>query len=86
MENVSISSARRLDGNRAYNRAADAFEVVAWKAPKANRFESRAANDGHPAEPTFRDVMHAMPGWVVVVGGGVVAAFMGAMLGGALQI
>lgn len=81
-----MSSARRLDGYRAYNRAADAFETVAWKAPKTNRFESRAANDGHPDAPTFRDVMNAMPGWVVVVGGGLAAALMGAMLGGALQI
>lgn len=81
-----MSSARRLDGYRAYSRAADAFETVAWKAPKTHRFESRAANDGQSAEPTFRDVMNAMPGWVVVVGGGIVAAFMGAMLGGMLQV
>ena len=81
-----MSSARRLDGYRAYHRAADAFETVAWKAPRSTRFESRAANDGYPDTPTFRDVMHAMPGWVVVVGGGIFAAFMGAMLGGMLQV
>lgn len=81
-----MSSAHRLDGYRAYHRAADAFETVAWKAPQSTRFESRAANDGYPAAPTFREVMDAMPGWVVVIGGGIFAALMGAMLGGMLQV
>ncbi len=81
-----MSSAHRLDGYRAYHRAADAFETVAWKAPQSTRFESRAANDGYPAAPAFREVMDAIPGWVVVVGGGIFAAFMGAMLGGMLQV
>ena len=86
MDSPSISSAHRMDGYRAYGRAADAFETVAWKAPTAERFQNRVANDGHPAEPTFRDVMQALPGWIVVAGGGVVAALMGAMLGGMLQV
>lgn len=81
-----MSSAHRLDGYRAYHRAADAFETVAWKAPQSTRFESRAANEGYPAAPAYREVMDAMPGWVVVVGGGIFAAFMGAMLGGMLQV
>jgi len=86
MSNPSLSPARRMDGYRAYGRAADAFEAVAWKAPTAQRFENRVANDGHHAEPTFRDVMQAMPGWVMIAGGGVIAALTGAMLGGMLQV
>jgi hypothetical protein len=31
-------------------------------------------------------MVRAIPGWAVVVGGGVAAALMGAMLGGALHI
>ena len=81
-----MSSARRLDGYRAYGQATDAFDAVAWKAPTAHRFESRAANDSVHPEPTLKDVMAAMPGWVVVAAGAVVAALTGAMLGGALQI
>lgn len=81
-----MSATRRLDGHRAYGRAADAFEAVAWKAPTAQRFEDRVANDPPKPEPTFRDVLRAVPGWMVVVGGGVVAALAGAMLGGMLQL
>lgn len=81
-----MSAARRPEGYRVYGRAADAFEAVAWRAPKAQRFESRIANDPPRPEPTFRDVMRAVPGWVVVAGGGVVAALAGAMLGGMLQL
>ncbi len=82
-----MTPSRRMEGVRAYDRAADAFGVVAWKAPSTQRFESRPANDPAPApEPTFNDMARAIPGWAVVVGGGVVAAMMGVLLGGALQI
>jgi hypothetical protein len=84
MDNPSLTSAHRLDGFRAYGRAADAFETVAWKAPSATRFQNHVAN-GAP-EPKFRDVVQAMPGWIVIAGGGVIAALTGAMLGGMLQV
>ncbi len=81
-----MSAARRPEGYRIHGSAADAFEAVAWKVPTAQRFESRVANDPPRPEPTFGDVMRAVPGWVVVLGGGVVAALAGAMLGGMLQL
>lgn len=82
-----MTPSRRMDGVRAYDRAADAFGVVAWKAPAARRFESRPANDEtHTPEPTFGEMARAIPGWAVIAGGGIVAALMGAMLGGALHI
>lgn len=83
-----MTPSRRAEGVRAYDRAADAFGVVAWKAPGPRRFDSRPANDAPQAaaEPTVAEMVRAIPGWAVVVGGGVVAALMGAMLGGALHI
>jgi len=77
---------RHLEGVRAYGRAADAFETVAWRPPSAARFDTRVANDPAVPEPTLKEVVVGLPGWVTVVGGGVIAALMGALLGGALQI
>jgi hypothetical protein len=87
MEPLSMTPSHRLHGARAYGRAADAFEAVAWKPPAAARFRTEIANDAPVvSEPTVGDMVRAIPGWAVIVGGGVVAALMGALLGGALQI
>lgn len=81
-----MPSARRLEGVRAYGRAADAFETVAWRPPSPARFDTRVANDPVVDEPTLRELVSELPGWVTVVAGGVVAALMGALLGGMLHI
>lgn len=82
-----MTPSHRLHGAQAYGRAADAFEAVAWKTPAAPRFNTEIADEAPPApEPTVGEMIRAIPGWAVVVGGAVVAAMMGAMLGGALQI
>ncbi len=82
-----MRSTRRLDGIRTYGRAADAFETVAWRPPtNAPQFGARVADDLAKPEPTLKELIADLPGWVTVVGGGVIAAFMGAMLGGALHI
>jgi len=85
-----MTPSRRMEGIRAYDRAADAYGVTAWKAPSVRRFTPHVANDAthtsHTPEPTFGEMARAIPGWAVVAGGGVVAALMGAMLGGALHI
>lgn len=82
-----MTPSRRMEGVRAYDRAADAFGVVAWTAPGPRRFDNRPANDTpEVTEPTVSEMVRAIPGWAVVVGGGVAAALMGAMLGGALHI
>ncbi|QDH72815.1 hypothetical protein [Brevundimonas sp. M20] len=87
MDTLHMTPSRRMEGVRAYDRAADAFGVVSWKAPSAPRFDHRPANDTAPVpEPTLGEMARAIPGWAVIVGGGVVAALMGAMLGGALHI
>lgn len=81
-----MSSTRRLESARADGRAADAFETVAWRPPTAARFAARVANDPEVVEPTLKELVAYLPGWVTVVGGALVAALMGAMLGGMLQI
>jgi len=80
------TSARRLEGVRAYRRPVDAFETIAWRPPSAARFDPRVANDPATPEPTLKELIADLPGWVTVVAGGVVAAFMGAMLGGMLSL
>ena len=82
----TMSSARRLEGVRVYGRAADAFETVAWRPPSATRFDTRVANDPATPDPTLKELIADLPGWVTVVVGGVVSALMGALVGGALAI
>ena len=49
--------------------------------------EALNANPARPsAEPTLTQALQALPAWVTIAGGGVVAAIVGAMLGGALHI
>lgn len=81
-----MTPTRHLHGVRAYGRAADAFEAVAWRPPSSARFDGRAANDAAEPEPTLKELVADLPGWVTIVGGGLVAALMGAMLGGMLAI
>lgn len=81
-----MTSARRPAGVRAHGRAADAFETVAWRPPSSTRFDARVANDPEVAEPTLTEAIAGVPGWVMVVAGGVVAALMGALVGGMLAV
>ncbi len=81
-----MTSARRLEGVRAYGRAADAFETVAWRPPSSARFDTRVANDPATAEPTLKELLAELPDWVTVVAGGLVAALMGAVLGRMLAL
>ena len=82
----TMSSARRLEGVRAYGRAADAFETVAWRPPSAARFDARVANDPEVAEPTSAEAIAGLPGWVIPMIGAAVAALMGLLLGGFLAL
>ena len=89
MTATPLTPAQRLHGVRAYGRAANAFDSVAWRAPAASRFESRPANDPierqsipHVTAPERPEIPH----WLIVVGGGVIAAITGALLGGMLAV
>ena len=87
MERMTLSPSRRLEASRAYGRSVDAFETVAWRPPSPARFDSRVANDLAP-EPdrSLSDLADGVPAWLTITLGGVIAALMGAMLGGALHI
>ena len=82
MEMSSLTPSDHLYARQGYGRAADAFETVAWRPPSSVRFDTRVAND----PPTLKDLVADLPDWVTVVAGGLVAALMCAMLGGALAI
>ena len=81
----TLTPSHRAQGYRAYGRAADAFDAVAWKAPTASRFDSRPANDT-PMRPSVAEEWSGLPAWAHIVGGGVIAALLGALLGGALHV
>lgn len=82
-----ITPSRRLQAHHAYGRAVDAFEPVAWRPPTAARFDVRVANDVTPQRhPAYPEMAEGIPRWLVIVLGGVVAALMGALLGGMLQL
>jgi len=84
-----VTPARRQYANHAYGRTADAFETVAWRPPVAERRDTRPANDAYSSyavKPTMAQEFSGLPAWLHIVGGGVAAALMGALLGGALHI
>lgn len=86
---------RRPQGVRT---AIEAYQAAAWRAPAATRFDSRPANDVAandflsradaiaPQSTSAPVQLEPMPRWLVVAVGGVIAAIMGALLGGALAV
>lgn len=84
MEQLSLTPVRRQPPRRAWGRTVDAFDTVAWRPPVARRVDARPANDG--CEPGLREMAEGLPAWFTVLVGGAVAALMGALLGGALQV
>ena len=86
MEELSVTPARRQYAHQAYGRTADAFEPVAWRPPVSKRFDPCPANDGYGPGSSLREDFAALPAWATVVGGGMIAALVGALLGGALQV
>ncbi len=81
-----MTPSNRLYARQSYGRAADAFETIAWRPPSSARFDTRVANDPVTPDPTLKELVADLPDWVTIVAGGVVAALMGAMLGGALAV
>lgn len=57
-------------------------EPAAWALPPVERFDGRPANDAETGPITTRDI----PRWVIVVGGAVFAAVLGALVGGVLAL
>jgi hypothetical protein len=87
MTPISHAEALRVQAaDRAYRKTVDARDTVAWRSPGVSRFDSRPANDTGAVEPTLKEFISDLPPWVTIVAGGVIAAAMGALLGGALHI
>ena len=92
MEDLTMSSTNRMNGYRAYGRPVDVLDPVAWRPPPARRFDARPANDGmwsgEPQRASTRmpTATDRLPMWAVVAGGGLLAAAMGAVMGGLLAI
>ncbi len=74
--------------------ALSAYQTAAWRAPGQTRFDSRPANDflsrAEVIAPRTYSVEPAgveeMPRWILVAIGAVVAALMGALLGGMMSL
>lgn len=74
--------------------AISAYQTAAWRAPAANRFDSRPANDfAIQADEVSRQAivaqtveMEPMPRWLVIVAGVLIAAVLGVLLGGMMSI
>lgn len=83
MDQNDLAAPRPFGMNSAtvrINRAADAFDAVAWRAPSYPRGGHVPAND-ETTSPTA-----PMPSWLIPAAGALAAAIMGAMLGGALAL
>ncbi len=74
--------------------AVTAWQTAAWRAPSATRFDSRPANDflsrADAIAPRTYDVRpgetEELPRWIVIAIGCVVAALLGALLGGMMSV
>ena len=74
--------------------ALNAYQTAAWRSPGQTRFDSRPANDfldrAEAIAPRARSVepeaMEEMPRWIIVAIGAMVAALMGALLGGMMTV
>jgi hypothetical protein len=62
----------------------DAFDAVGWSERQDG--EAPPPVWSEPDEPTAIRMLSALPDWAVIGAGGVVAAILGAMVGGALHI
>lgn len=74
--------------------ALNAYQTAAWRTPATTRFDSRPANDflsrADAIAPATYSVQPAeteeMPRWIIVAIGCVVAALLGALLGGMMSV
>jgi hypothetical protein len=79
MEYPSAQTARA-----ARSHPVDAFETVGWS--ERREVEGPGFTHAPPQDQTLAQILASLPDWVVITAGGVVAAILGAMVGGALHI
>lgn len=83
MENLPTRPARLK--HPAAPQGGDAYDVVAWRESPRDRPEA-GTFDRSSGEETLMQVLSTLPDWLVIGAGGVVAAILGALVGGALHI
>ena len=66
------------------SRPVDAFDALAW--PERREVEKPVLAQGPMQEQTLVQVLSSLPDWAVISAGGLVAAILGALVGGALHI
>ncbi len=77
----------------AVREALEAYQTAAWRAPTATRFDGRPANDfvagAEAISPTYVVQPVAdepMPRWLIIGLGAMIAAILGALVGGAMAV
>ena len=68
----------------ARTRPTDAFDAVSWS--QRREVEERMSSPARVEDQTLAQILTSLPDWAVITVGGVVAAVLGAMVGGALHI
>ena len=64
-------------------RPVDAFDAAVWSEREAG---DRVVRQAPAADETLAQLLSSLPDWAVITAGGLVAAILGAMVGGALHI
>lgn len=72
-----------LTPRRSFPSPGAGFQTAAWAPPPVERFDGRPANDAATSESA---PPAPLPRWLVILGGAILAAVLGALLGGALAI
>jgi hypothetical protein len=94
MEELSMTPTDGPMRPNAVRDALTAYQAAAWRAPGATRFDGRPANDflarADAVAPHTLSVepleMEPVPRWIVIAIGAVIAALLGALLGGAMSL
>ena len=89
MEELSITHASGQYVHQSYGRATEAFETAGWRPSAARQVDHSPVHQVYRAAapvPAVRDAVSSPAAWLHIVVGGVAAALMGALLGGALHV
>lgn len=68
----------------ARSHSVDGFDTDVW--PERREVEESTFLQASADEQTFAQILSSLPDWAVISAGGLVAAILGAMVGGALHI
>lgn len=83
METLQAVTRTEPLSRRVVTRTYGGLETGQWQSPKPASFQPRAANDDVRIQQVQGDTV---PPWMMILGGAIMAAVIGALLGGALHI